>query len=123
AVLGYEVAQTLFPNNQDPIGGEVKIRNLKYRVVGVVEREGQSFLGTPSNDYTVIVPYQSFRKLFLTGTGRRWEISSRIGVKGREYDIGLVELENEIRGLLRVRPGGIAKAADNVDPHRPRTLV
>lgn len=123
AVLGYEVAQTLFPNNQDPIGGEVKIRNLKYRVVGVVEREGQSFLGTPSNDYTVIVPYQSFRKLFLTGTGRRWEISSRIGVKGREYDIGLVELENEIRGLLRVRRGLTPKAPDNFALNRPEALL
>lgn len=122
-VLGYEVAQTLFPNNQDPIGGEVKIRNLKYRVVGVVEREGQSFLGTPSNDYTVIVPYQSFRKLFLTGTGRRWEISSRIGVKGREYDIGLVELENEIRGLLRVRRGLTPKAPDNFALNRPEALL
>ena len=123
AVLGYEVAQTLFPNNQDPIGGEVKIRNLKYRVVGVVEREGQSFLGTPSNDYTVIVPYQSFRKLFLTGTGRRWAISSRIGVKGREYDIGLVELENEIRGLLRVRRGLTPKAPDNFALNRPEALL
>ncbi|MDV3310563.1 MAG: ABC transporter permease [Cyclobacteriaceae bacterium] len=123
AVLGYEVAQALFPNGQDPIGSEVKIRNLKYRVVGVVDREGQSFLGTPSNDYTVIVPYQSFRKLFLTGTGRRWEISSRIGVKGREYDVGLVELENEIRGLLRVRRGLTPKVPDNFALNRPEAIL
>ncbi|MFO7257363.1 MAG: ABC transporter permease [Bacteroidota bacterium] len=123
AVLGYEVARALFPNNQDPIGGEVKIRNLKYRVVGVIDREGQSFLGTPSNDYTVIVPYQSFRKLFLTGTGRRWEISSRIGVKGHEYDVGLVELENEIRGLLRVRRGLTPKTPDNFALNRPEAIL
>ncbi len=123
AVLGYEVARTLFPNGRNPIGDEVKIRNLKYRVVGVVDREGESFLGTPSNDYTVIVPYQSFRKLFLTGTGRRWEISSRIGVKGQEYDVGLVELENEIRGLLRVRRGLTPKAPDNFALNRPEAIL
>src|SRR5690606_12550082 len=71
-LVGFEVAQTLFPQGRVAVGEEVKIKNLKYRVVGVIQREGQSFLGTPSNDYTVIVPYQSFRKLFLTGTGRRW---------------------------------------------------
>src|SRR5690606_6429191 len=66
---------------------------------------------------------QSFRKLFLTGTGRRWEISSRIGVKGREYDVGLVELENEIRGLLRVRRGLTPKVPDNFALNRPEAIL
>ncbi|HZY81669.1 MAG TPA: ABC transporter permease, partial [Cyclobacteriaceae bacterium] len=49
-ILGYEVAHALVPNT-DPIGQEVKIKNLKYKIVGVVKKEGQSFLGFPSNDY------------------------------------------------------------------------
>ena len=122
-LLGFEVAQTLFPQGRVAVGEEVKIKNLKYRVVGVIQREGQSFLGTPSNDYTVIVPYQSFRKLFLTGTGRRWEINSRIGVKGQEFDVGLVELENEIRGLLRVRRGLTPKTQDNFALNRPEAIL
>jgi putative ABC transport system permease protein len=96
---------------------------MKYRVVGVIQREGQSFLGTPSNDYTIIIPYQSFRKMYLTGTGRRWEISSRIGVKGQEFDVGLVELENEIRGLLRVRRGLTPKVQDNFALNRPEAIL
>jgi putative ABC transport system permease protein len=91
--------------------------------VGVIQREGQSFLGTPSNDYTIIIPYQSFRKMYLTGTGRRWEISSRIGVKGQEFDVGLVELENEIRGLLRVRRGLTPKVQDNFALNRPEAIL
>ncbi len=70
-----------------------------------MKREGVSFLGTPSNDYTVIIPYASFRKLYQTGTGAWNELQSSIGVKGSEYDLGLVELENELKGLMRGRRG------------------
>src|SRR5690606_8120553 len=35
AILGYEVAQALFPNGRSPIGESIKIKNAKYVVVGV----------------------------------------------------------------------------------------
>jgi len=122
-VLGYEVANALFPNNEDPIGQDVKIRNLKYRVVGVVQKEGQSFLGTPSNDYGAVIPYQSFRRLYQTGTGAWNETTSRIGIKGYEEDIGLVELENEVRGTLRARRGLRPTAKDNFAINRPEAIA
>jgi putative ABC transport system permease protein len=37
-LLGAEVANALFPNGEDAVGKEVKIKNLKYIVIGVVER-------------------------------------------------------------------------------------
>ncbi len=89
-ILGHEVAAALFPNT-DPIGQEVKIKNLKFKIVGVVKKEGQSFLGFPSMDYVALIPYQSFRALYQTGTGRWNEIGSSIGLKGYESDFGLVE--------------------------------
>ncbi|HMG91408.1 MAG TPA: ABC transporter permease, partial [Chryseolinea sp.] len=52
AVIGYEVANSLFLNGTDPIGKTIKVKNLKYVVAGVIRKEGQSFLGTPSKDYT-----------------------------------------------------------------------
>src|SRR6187455_1176610 len=66
-ILGNEVATALFPKD-DPIGQVVKIKNLKFSVVGVIKREGESFLGTPSNDFSCIIPYEAFRKLYQTGT-------------------------------------------------------
>ncbi len=123
AVLGYEVTKALFPNNEDPIGQEIKIKNSKYKIVGVIKREGQSFLGTPSTDYACIIPYNSFRRLYQTGTGAWNEISSRIGVKGFEEDIGLVELENEIRGLLRNRRGIRPVEKDNFALNRPEAFI
>ncbi len=123
AIIGYEIANALFPNGENPIGKEIKIKNLKYVVVGVIKKEGQSFMGTPSNDYAVIVPYQAFRKMYQTGTGLWNETTSRIGVKGFESDVGLVELENEIRGLLRVRRGLRPTEKDNFALNRPEAIA
>jgi putative ABC transport system permease protein len=123
AVIGYEVANSLFLNGEDPIGKTIKVKNLKYVVAGVIKKEGQSFLGTPSKDYTVLIPYQSFRRLFQTGTGDPFELTSRIGVKGTEADIGLVELENEVRGILRVRRGLRPTEKDNFVLNRPEAIA
>jgi putative ABC transport system permease protein len=123
AIIGYEVANALFPNNENPIGQYIKIRGYKYVVVGTVKQEGQSFMGFSSKDYQVIVPYNSFRKLYQTGTGRWNEIGSAIGVKGFDQDIGLVELENEMRGFLRTRRGLQPIDKDSFAINRPEALL
>jgi putative ABC transport system permease protein len=122
-IIGYEVSKALFPNQDSPIGQYVKIKNLKFNIVGVTKREGESFLGTPSNDYSVIIPYDAFRKLYQTGTGRWNELGSDIGLKGFETDIGLVELENEARGLLRVKRGLKPIQTDTFALNRPEAVA
>lgn len=122
-IIGYEVAKALFPNQPEPMGEIVKIKNLKFNVVGVTKREGESFLGTPSNDYSVIIPYDAFRKLYQTGTGRWNELGSDIGLRGMTTDIGLVELENEARGLLRVKRGLKPIQKDTFALNRPEAIA
>jgi len=41
-VLGHDLAEKLF-EGRDPIGGEVKIFDIPYRVIGVVEKQGNLF--------------------------------------------------------------------------------
>ncbi len=122
-IIGHEVAKALFPNQDSPMGMQVKIKNLKFNVVGVIKREGESFLGTPSNDYSVIIPYDAFRKLYQTGTGRWNELGSDIGLKGFDTDIGLVELENEARGFMRVKRGLKPIQKDNFALNRPEAIA
>jgi putative ABC transport system permease protein len=121
-VLGYEVAQALFPKIENPVGNYVKIKNLRFSVVGVIKKEGESFMGFTSNDYSCIIPYDSYRKLYQTGTGRWNEVGSHIGLKGFDTDIGLVELENEARGAMRVRRGLKPSQKDNFELNRPEAI-
>ncbi|PZR38140.1 MAG: ABC transporter [Azospira oryzae] len=123
AVLGYEVAAALFPNNQNPIGETIKIKDQNFRVAGVIKREGESFFGRTTNDYNVIVPYQSFRRMYQTGSGRWNELESTIGIKGNESDVGLVELESELRGFMRVRRGLKPSEKDNFALNRPEAFM
>ena len=43
ALLGHDVAENLFPN-EDPIGKKFKIDGIRFRVLGVMEKQGK-FLG------------------------------------------------------------------------------
>jgi putative ABC transport system permease protein len=123
AIIGYEVAQALFPNGEEAVGKDIKIKNLRYKVIGVTKREGQSFMGFTSSDYLVLIPYNNFRRLYQTGTGAWNETTSRIGLKGFDYDVGLVELENEARGLLRTRRGLRPTDKDTFVMNRPEALA
>lgn len=122
-VIGYEVAKALFPNGEYPIGEDVKVKNIKFRVIGVLKKEGQSIIGTPTNDYSVLIPYVAFRKMYQTGTGVSTEIASSILVKGLDSDVGLVELENEVRGIMRVRRGLKPMQKDNFALNRPEAIA
>ncbi len=97
-IIGKNVADGLFENT-DPIGKELKIRGMKFTVIGVLEEEGETLLSTPSNDENVIVPYNSIKRMFSTDSRRG--IYTFIAVKGLENDIGLINLEYDARGVLR----------------------
>ncbi|MCW5550119.1 MAG: ABC transporter permease [Opitutaceae bacterium] len=57
AVIGKTVADQLFPDD-DPIGKDIRIRNIPFRVLGVLESKGFNFFGQDQDD-TVIIPYTS----------------------------------------------------------------
>jgi putative ABC transport system permease protein len=122
AVIGANIAENLFENER-ALGKTIKIRGRKYFVIGVIEKEGESFMGFTTNDDNCIVPYDSFRKIFTTGSGRWNEKSSSIGLKGYEDDIGLVKMEYELRGLLRTHRGLRPKDKDNFALNRPEALA
>src|SRR6185295_3212790 len=60
-VLGAEVQDAIFPG-VDPIGQDVTVNGMRYRVVGVLEKKGAQFGWSPDNK--VVLPYGSFAKQF-----------------------------------------------------------
>lgn len=63
AVLGYELAENLFPN-LDPVGMSVKIGGYSYQVVGVLDKQGSTLLGSFNPDKQVYIPIKSFFRHF-----------------------------------------------------------
>ena len=121
-MIGANIAETLF-GNSNPLGKVFKLKGRKFFVIGVIEKEGESFLGITSNDDNCIIPYDSFRKIFVTGNGKWNEKASTIGMKGYDQDVGLVKMEYEMRGLLRSHRGLRPKDKDNFALTRPEALA
>jgi putative ABC transport system permease protein len=62
-VIGATVAENLF-DGANPIGQTVRVRNLQFRVTGVLSARGQSAMGQDQDD-TVIMPYTAAQKKLL----------------------------------------------------------
>jgi putative ABC transport system permease protein len=70
AVIGKVVAEQLFPN-EDPVGQTIRIRNLPFRVIGVLGPKGVTPWGSDQDDI-VLVPYSSHMRRI----SRRTSVSS-----------------------------------------------
>jgi putative ABC transport system permease protein len=65
-VLGATVADSLFPGT-DPIGQTVRVRELPFRVIGVMARRGQDGQGRDQDDIA-LAPYSTVQKKLLAIT-------------------------------------------------------
>jgi len=65
-VLGQTVATTLF-GDEDPVGRTIRIKNIPFKVVGVLEAKGGSTMGQDQDD-VVIAPYETVRKKIMGTT-------------------------------------------------------
>ncbi len=119
AVIGHRIKDDLF-QDLEPLGRQIKIKGLNFYIIGVMEEEGESFIGTPSHDDQIYLPFKSFSKLYRVA--RRYGIQPTITLKGFEEDIGLVELESELRGLMRIKRGLKPKEGDSFALNRPEAI-
>lgn len=118
-IIGREIARSLFPT-ANPIGKELKIRGVKFRIIGIMEEQGASVIDAPSADDYCYIPYKTFFKMY-SGKGV-WGVESIIAAKGYETDEGLKELEGELTGLLRQKRGLRPKEATNFALNRPEAF-
>lgn len=119
AIIGVKIANTLFPNS-DPLGKEVKIKGYKFFVVGLFEEEGEGLFDIASKDEAILIPYGAFTKLYYVGQNG---IEPSIAVKGKDSDVGLVALENELIGLLRAKRGLKPTQEDNFSLNKSEFIM
>ncbi len=94
-VLGRTVADNLFPDG-DAVGQYVRIKNVPFRVTGVLEKKGGSTMGQDQDD-TVIAPYTTVMKR-LQGTTK----IQIVYVAARDENL-VKQAQTEIEALLRQR--------------------
>jgi putative ABC transport system permease protein len=94
-VLGKTVVDNLFSGG-DPIGQMLRVRNLPFKVVGVLSVKGQNQYGQDQDD-TVLIPYTAAQKKLLTIT---WINSANVSAIS---PAATARAQAEITSLLRQR--------------------
>jgi putative ABC transport system permease protein len=95
AVIGETVVNQLF-GSDDPIDAVIRIRNIPFRVVGVLASKGQTSQGTDQDD-TIIIPYTTMQKRLMRITFVQSIVASAINAER------LPEAHAQITALLRQR--------------------
>ena len=95
AVVGQTVVKNLF-GDEDPVGEEIRVKNIPFRVIGVLKSKGNGTMGNDQDD-TVLIPYTTSMER-VEGI----DYLRRVYVVAKD-DEGIDRLQADIENLLRVR--------------------
>ena len=94
-VVGQTVVKNLF-GDEDPVGKEIRVKNIPFRVIGVLKSKGNGTMGNDQDD-TVLIPYTTSMER-VEGI----DYLRRVYVVAKD-DEGIDRLQADIENLLRVR--------------------
>ena len=126
ALIGYEVAAQLFPPNVEPVGKfvwfRVSGRQYKMKIIGVLEKEGESIIDI-SNDNSIIIPFNYIRRVVDMKSGfidPAIEVRPKDGVTADEIKDEIYPIMRNARNLRPSEPNDFAVnevtlAADALD--------
>jgi putative ABC transport system permease protein len=93
AIIGKEVAEQLFKNNEEPIGQFVKINGIYFQVVGIYRNPNAGFI----SEDVIYIPFNTYQTLYNRGDKIGWMV---ISIKP-QYNVK--EAEQKIKTALRQR--------------------
>jgi putative ABC transport system permease protein len=97
-VIGQTVVAKLFPDG-DPVGRSLRIRNLPFKIVGVLKAKGFNYFGSDQDD-VVIIPYTSHLKRIA----RRPNLNSII-IQAESPD-QMTRIQQDVTDFLQQRRNG-----------------
>jgi len=95
-VIGYDNAEMLFGKPEKAIGKEVGLRNKKAIVVGVVKKQGKSFVDGWEFDKSIVLSYKFMKQMLFN---ERWN-NPKIIIKGPD-GMSSDALKDELKGAMR----------------------
>ncbi|MBU1679793.1 MAG: ABC transporter permease [Bacteroidetes bacterium] len=101
AVLGKEVAKNLFPN-QNPVSENIRIRNVPFKVIGVLDEKGQNATGG-SNDDLILAPSSTVLNRLSGGRHIHYIYASAVSVE--KIGAAQEELASIMRKAHKIKPG------------------
>ena len=99
AILGKKVADELFPH-QDPIGAQIRIRNVPFTVSGVLAEKGQTGMGGDQDD-VILAPDATI--LYRLGNGRNVGSIMASAISEKQMEITKQEVNTILRDAHGLR--------------------
>ncbi len=100
-ILGYSIAQGLFPNDESAVGKTIKVAGKNCKVIGLIKKEGESMLGN-TMDNQAVVPY-NFGRLLMDVKSENSDpfiaAKAKPGVTNAQLKDEITGVMREIRGL------------------------
>lgn len=96
AILGYEVYKNLFPENISAVGNFIWVLGNKVKVIGVLNKEGESLIDI-SNDNVILIPYNYARRTMDMSSNF---VDPLVEIKPKE-GVSAEEIKSEIIPVLR----------------------
>jgi len=97
-IIGKTVADELFGGN-DPVGQTLRIRDIPFKILGVLQSKGVNFFGQDQDD-TVVVPYTSAMRRI---SGR--DFLSAILIQADKAE-NMERIQTDVTAVLQQRRGG-----------------
>jgi putative ABC transport system permease protein len=95
-VMGYTNAENLFGTAEKAVGKEIAIKGRKLIIVGLIEKQGTSFVGGFNFDQCVIVPYRLFASIFDP-----MKAGQNLIIAHAKDGVSTKALTDELRGNMR----------------------
>lgn len=118
-VIGVNIANGLFPNEENVIGKFLKLGGNRVKVIGVLQKKGSGMSFGPSDDDRIITPYIFSAKNFNLS---HRSIDKMILIKAKDY-AKLDYVESEIIGLIRANRGLKPAVEDNFSINKQEMLM
>ena len=108
AVIGKTVVEKLFPYGEEPLGKDIRIKGVPFKVIGILKEKGADSRGSDQDDI-ILLPVKSFKSRLTSN-----RFPDRVAIFFLTFDDvkNMKMVERRIQTLLEVRH----KIVPNADP-------